>query len=52
MAKTGTTLQGIMGSDCHLLFNYWRGKSYIAMLENEYCYAVYISSLKLTRTFM
>ena len=34
--KTGTKLQGIMGSNCcHLLFNYWRGKSYIAMEGNE-----------------
>ena len=36
VTKTGNKLQGIMGSNCcHLLFNYWRGKSYIAMEENE-----------------
>ena len=36
VTKTGTKMQGIMGSNCcHLLFNYWRGKSYIAMQENE-----------------
>ena len=46
MAKTGTKLQGIMGSNCcHLLLNYWRGKSYIGMQENEYCYSVDIGVL-------
>ena len=45
MAKSGTKLQSIIGSNfCHLLFSNWRGKSYIAMWENVYCYSVGISS--------
>ena len=39
--KTGTKLQGIMGSNCcHLLFNYWRCTSYIAMQENELIWVI------------
>ena len=39
--KTGTKMQGIMGSNCcHLLFNYWRGTSYIAMQENELIWVI------------
>ena len=40
VARTGTKLQGIMGSNffSHLMFSDWRGKSYTAMQETEYCY--------------
>ena len=41
MAKTGTKLQGIMGTNsclAHLMFSYWRGKSYTAMEEHAYCF--------------
>ena len=47
MAKTGAKLQGIMGTNfclAHLMFSYLRGKSYIAMEENAYCFSMDMSS--------
>ena len=50
MTKTGTNLQGIKFQFfSHLMFSHWRGKSYTAMQETEYCYSVDMNSRKLNR---
>ena len=48
MAKSGTNVLWVqMVFLAHSMFSYWRGKSYIAMQENEYSSQVDISYLKL-----
>ena len=44
MAKSGTNILWVqMVFLAHFMFSYWRGKSNIAMQENEYCSQVDMS---------